>query len=148
MSTSSDPPWTIRAAEVSDAGDLVEFWSIAGENESRPTDTSDAVVALIERDPDALLVAVVGVQVVGTVIAGWDGWRAHLYRLAVHPEHRGRRVGTVLMDAAEARLAALGATRLDAMVLDGNALGRSLWEARGYRAQDDWSRWVKPVPLR
>jgi hypothetical protein len=29
------------------------------------------------------------------------------------------------------------------MVLDGNDLGQNLWQARGYRWQDDWRRWVK-----
>jgi hypothetical protein len=37
----------------------------------------------------------------------------------------------------------VGAARADAMVLDGNDLGQSLWRASGYRRQDDWRRWVK-----
>ena len=36
-------------------------------------------------------------RVVGTVIAGWDGWRAHLYRLAVAPDLRGRGIARQLL---------------------------------------------------
>ena len=72
---------------------VLELWQIAAENESRPADTRAAVVALLERDPAALLVAVSDTELIGSLIAGWDGWRAHLYRLAVRPDHRrpGRR---------------------------------------------------------
>jgi hypothetical protein len=52
-------------------------------------------------------------------------------------------VATQLLDRAEQRLAELGAGRIDAMVLDDNELGQSVWAARGYRRQAEWSRWAK-----
>jgi ribosomal protein S18 acetylase RimI-like enzyme len=100
---------------------------------------------LLSRDPDSLIVAELGGRIVGTVIAGWDGWRAHLYRLAVAPGHRGKGIARLLMERAEARLGALGAIRFDAMVLSSNVTGAAAWEAMGYQPQDDWTRWVKPV---
>lgn len=135
--------FAVRSAGIDDVDAVLELWRTAAENESRPADTRAAVVALLERDPAALLVAVSDTQLIGSLIAGWDGWRAHLYRLAVRPDHRRRGVGRALLDAAEARLAALGARRFDAMVLDVNELGHRLWQAAGYRRQDEWGRWVK-----
>ena len=32
-------------------------------------------------------------QIVGTVIAGWDGWRGSIYRLVVAPSHRRAGLG-------------------------------------------------------
>jgi ribosomal protein S18 acetylase RimI-like enzyme len=125
--------------------DVLGLWAIAAENASRPTDTARSVHSLIERDPEALLLAHFGETLVGSVIAGWDGWRSRLYRLAVRPDRRKLGIAGLLLDRAEARLVALGAVRIEAMVLDGNDLGRSLWTARGYQRQPDWSRWVKPV---
>jgi ribosomal protein S18 acetylase RimI-like enzyme len=52
-------------------------------------------------------------------------------------------VGSALLSAAEDRFRALGAARIDAMVLDSNDLGQYLWRASGYLKQDDWRRWVK-----
>ena len=138
-------PPQLRTARFDDVDALIAFWQLAGENDARPTDSAAAVRRLVERDRDALLVADLDGVIVGTVIAGWDGWRAHLYRLAVHPDHRRQGIGRLLLDAAEARLEVLGASRLDAMVLDGNELGQSAWQARGYQRQAEWSRWVKPV---
>lgn len=123
----------------------MELWRVAAENDGRPDDTREAVLALIRRDRDSLILAEDDGELVGTVIAGWDGWRYHLYRLAVRPDWRRRGVATALLSAAERRFAALGATRIDAMVLTRNELGQNIWKAGGYREQSDWRRWVKAV---
>lgn len=135
----------IRSATSADVVPLMELWEVAAENDSRPTDTVEAVDRILARDPQACLVAEEEGRIVGSIIAGWDGWRAHLYRLAVHPDMRRRGVGSLLLAAAEDRLAALGATRFDAMVLEGNDLGRRVWRGAGYAPQEEWRRWVRPV---
>jgi ribosomal protein S18 acetylase RimI-like enzyme len=139
------PEVRLRRGESEDVPALLEFWARAGENAARPGDDAELVENLLARDPDALLVAVAGEGIVGTVIAGWDGWRAHLYRLAVDPRTRGRGVGRRLVQAAEERLRALGAIRFDAMVLSGNTLGEDAWRAMGYQPQDQWRRWVRYI---
>ena len=137
--------FTVRTAQPGDVDGVLELWRTAAENASRPEDSRDAVLALLARDPAALLLAEDHDDLVGSVIAGWDGWRARLYRLAVHPDRRRRGVGRALLGAAEAHLRGLGAQRFEAMVLDANEAGAHLWEAAGYQRQEDWSRWVKPA---
>ena len=134
----------IRTAGPADVPALLEFWALAAEGVSI-TDDTDGVTRLIGRDPDAVIVAESDGAVVGTVIAGFDGWRCHLYRLAVAPRLRRRGVGAALVAAAEERFAALGGRRADAMVLEHNELGRRAWEGAGYRREDRWRRWVKPL---
>lgn len=135
----------LRAATPRDVPDLLALWEVAAENDARPADSAAKVEALLDRDPEACVVATAGGRIVGSLIAGWDGWRAHLYRLAVHPEVRRRGVAKLLLTHAEERLRALGATRIDAMVLEGNDLGHTLWEASGYAPQEEWRRWVRPL---
>ena len=135
----------LRAASSTDTDNLLGLWREAAENDGRPADTREAVLALIGRDPAALIVAEHDGELVGSVIAGWDGWRYHLYRLAVRQDWRRRGVASALLDAAETRFADLGATRADAMVLAGNDLGQRLWAARGYREQGNWRRWVRKL---
>jgi ribosomal protein S18 acetylase RimI-like enzyme len=124
---------------------LLALWEVAAENNSRPADSAETVETLLVRDPDACIVAVVDGRVVGSLIAGWDGWRAHLYRLAVHPHARRRGIGRALLTEAATRLAALGATRIDAMVLEDNELGQTIWRASGYGVQEEWRRWARPL---
>ena len=139
----------LRPATTGDIDALLELWAVAAENDSRPADSAALIANLLARDPEACVVAVdADERIVGSLIVGWDGWRAHLYRLAVHPDARRQGVGTRLLDAAEDRLRGLGATRIDAMVLNANELGQAIWSAAGYTRQDDWRRWVRPLTPR
>jgi ribosomal protein S18 acetylase RimI-like enzyme len=139
------PAPELRPATVADLADVFAFWQCAAEDAHRPADSTRALEALLARDPEALILAVYRAEIVGTVIAGWDGWRCHLYRLAVHPGRRREGIGRLLVDAAEARFRSFGATRADAMVLDENELAHHAWRAGGYAPQAEWSRWVKPL---
>jgi ribosomal protein S18 acetylase RimI-like enzyme len=139
---------TYRAAVAADADDVMAFWAVAAEDSHRPPDSPEAVLRLIARDPEALILAVdddTDDTVVGSIIVGWDGWRCHLYRLAVAPTHRRRGIGRELVARAEARFASYGGTRADAMVLDDNAQAHGVWSTAGYAPQPEWSRWVKPL---
>ncbi|MEU7454253.1 GNAT family N-acetyltransferase [Streptosporangium roseum] len=134
----------MRNGRLADVDALLSFWIEAAEGTDRHDDPAK-VVALVERDPEAVLIAEIGGETVGTLIAGWDGWRAHLYRLAVAPARRRQGVGTALIRAAEERFAKFGAFRADAMVLHDNVLAHHAWSAAGYAPQPQWSRWVKAL---
>ncbi|WP_435271074.1 GNAT family N-acetyltransferase [Streptomyces sp. 1222.5] len=134
----------VRPAGPDDLDAVLAFWKKAAEGTSVSDDRA-GVEGLVERDPDALLLAESGGELVGTVIAGFDGWRCHLYRLAVHPERRRRGVGSALLAAAEERFTRLGGRRADAMVLVRNESGQHAWRAAGYGPQEQWRRWVKPL---
>jgi ribosomal protein S18 acetylase RimI-like enzyme len=139
------PELVLRAAEPHELADVLAFWRVAAEDAHRPVDTHAALATLHLRDPGALIVALDGDEIVGTIIAGWDGWRCHLYRLAVAPGRRRAGIGRALVSAAEDRFRALGGTRADAMVLDDNEQAHGIWSRSGYRRQEEWSRWVKPL---
>ncbi|WP_432090881.1 GNAT family N-acetyltransferase [Streptomyces sp. NRRL F-5630] len=142
MSTPDD--LRIRHAVPTDVAPVLAFWREAAEGTSISDDPA-GVGRLLARDPEALLLAERGGTLVGTVIAGFDGWRCSAYRLAVHPAHRRQGIATALLAAMEDRFTALGGRRVDAMVLEANTRAHGTWGAAGYVREDRWRRWVKPV---
>ena len=111
---------------------------------AEPTHTDDlnGLDRLITFDPRALLVAETGGVLVGSVIAGWDGWRGSIYRLAVAPDYRRRGLARDLVDAAVGRLRAAGAVRLQAIVAEDEVRATSFWEASGWERQVARARFV------
>jgi ribosomal protein S18 acetylase RimI-like enzyme len=134
-------PTELRPASEDDIEGVLAFWRDAAEPTS--TDSTGALVGLVRRDPGALIVAEADGGVVGTVIAGWDGWRGSIYRLAVGPDQRRRGLGQALLQAAEDRLTALGGRRLHAIVVESNDNAVAFWTASDWEHQAGQLRFAK-----
>jgi ribosomal protein S18 acetylase RimI-like enzyme len=135
----------IRTARPGDVEQVLLLWDRAAGPTRLPGD-APAVLRLLERDDDALLIAEERGEIVATLIVGWDGWRCHLYRMAVRDDFRRRGLATDLLDHAREHARRLGARRLDAMVDADNEAGSRFWAANGFvdgASQDH--RWTSPV---
>ncbi len=135
----------LRAGRLDDVEAVLDFWQQGGASPSS-TESVEDVRGLLERDPDALIVAEVDGEIVGTLIVGWDGWRAGFYRLAVDPAHRRHGLATALVRAGEERFAALGAKRLNAIAESHKPAAMAFWASAGYELQTSRSRFVKTLP--
>jgi ribosomal protein S18 acetylase RimI-like enzyme len=134
----------IRSARRDEVDLVLELWT-AGQPVPSATDDHEGVRGLLHRDPTALFVAEVDGRLVGTLIVGWDGWRAGLYRLVVLPEVRRMGVATQLIQAGEARLRELGARRISCMVMSDHDHANAFWQAMGYELLDGVGRYIKDL---
>ncbi len=138
-------PYRVRPAGTGDAAAVLELWRVADAVPSA-TDDRPALELLLARAPEGLLVAETDdAAVIGSVVAVFDGWRANLYRLAVHPEHRRRGVATALVENAERRLRAAGGRRISALVVHDHADAVACWAALGYEPDRRVTRSVKTL---
>jgi len=131
-----------RAATSEDIPAVLTFWREAG---AEPTHTDDAesLAKLIAHSPGALILAEDGGSIVGTVIAGWDGWRGAIYRLVVAPSHRRRGLGGRLVAEAQELLARAGAVRSWVLVLEKDEQALAFWRASEWELEDEILPWVR-----
>ena len=135
----------LRTGRVDDVEAVLDLWRRAEASPS-PTESAEDVRGLLERDPEALILAESGGEIVGTLIVGWDGWRAAFYRLAVDPAHRRHGLATALVRAGEERFRTLGARRLGAIAESHKPAAMAFWASAGYELQTSRSRFVKNLP--
>ena len=129
---------TIREAREAEVDGILELWKAAGSGPS-VTDTPEHLRMLTEKNGDLFLVAEQQGRLVGSIIGGWDYWRGHIYRLAVHPELRRRGLARRLTAEIESRLRARGAIRIYALAATKQEMGVKFWEAEGYTKTRDLS---------
>jgi ribosomal protein S18 acetylase RimI-like enzyme len=138
-------PLRLRTGTYDDVPDVLMLWREADTAPST-TDDADGLNLLLSAAPSALLIAEYQGQIVGTLVASFDGWRGNLYRLAVQPAHRHRGVARSLVIEGEHRLRSAGARRITALVaheLDG---AEGFWTAAGYGPDSHTTRFVKTFP--
>jgi ribosomal protein S18 acetylase RimI-like enzyme len=134
---------TIRPAVVEDLGAVLELWGAARSPHAVTEDTAERVERLI--GSGSLLVAEVDGELVGAVIAAFDGWRGNFYRLAVAPECRRRGIGARLVAAGEERMRARGAPRVTALVAFEDAGVRAFWASVGFEVDLVMGRMVRTL---
>ena len=95
-----------------------------------------SIPAKLAVQPDALLVALDEHQVIGSVMAGYDGHRGWLYALAVLTSYQRRGVGHALVHEAEERLLSMGCRKVNLQVRASNLGFVAFYERLGYRAEE------------
>jgi ribosomal protein S18 acetylase RimI-like enzyme len=85
--------------------------------------------------PDLMLVALEGPLIVGSVMAGYEGHRGWISRIAVLQAHRHEGIGKRLLLEAEKRLAALGCIKINLQVVETNSAVVRFYEEAGYEIE-------------
>ena len=98
----------IRPFATTDRETVLTLWADAFPNEPAYNQSERMIARKLRVQPELFLVAVEDGVVAGTVMAGYDGVRGWIHRLAVARTARRRGIGTALLREAEMRLLALG----------------------------------------
>lgn len=126
----------VRSYQETDFEGIDALWREAFPNDPPWNRAENAVPTKIAFQPDLLFVAVDSDQVVGSVMAGYDGHRGWLYAVAVRSQHKRTGLGTTLVRRAEDALRDLGCAKVNLQVRTANAAVVRFYERLGYAVED------------
>ena len=134
----------MRRCERADVPAVLGLWAAARSGHASTADRAEDVERLIaDSSPAALLVAEREGEVVGALIAAWDGWRGNMYRLAVREGRRRAGVGLALVRAGEDYLRGRGTRRVTALVAFDDEAAGAFWDSAGYPRDREIGRRVR-----
>lgn len=121
----------IRPFTTADESALVELWERCGL--TRPwNDPIKDIDRKLGVQPHMFLVGSIGDQIVGSVMAGYDGHRGWINYLAVCPTVRRRGYGRKLMQHAEALLNSAGCPKINLQIRSENGSAIEFYRSLEY----------------
>lgn len=112
------------------------LWREAFPHDAPRNHAAAAIPKKLAAQPELFLVAVEAGQVIGSVMAGYDGYRGWLNRVAVLRSHQRHGVGAALVRETEIRLKALGCTKINLQIRGANEKVAGFYRALGYDVED------------
>jgi ribosomal protein S18 acetylase RimI-like enzyme len=125
----------IRTYQAADRAQLVALWKLAFPNDP-PHNEPNAVIDAKLKVDQLLFVAEQAQQLVGSVMAGYDGHRGWLYSVAVHPRLRRRGIGTSLVRHAIEQLRRLGCVKVNLQVRATNSAVVAFYRSLGFSVEE------------
>jgi ribosomal protein S18 acetylase RimI-like enzyme len=121
MTRSSEDPFDrhanleIRPFRPSDLNEVIRLWRSC--DLTRPwNDPEKDIARKLRVNPEWFLVAVLGEEIVGSIMIGYEGHRGWINYLAVAAPFRRHGIGTQLMQKAETILRAIGCPKINLQV--------------------------------
>ena len=106
----------IRRYHHSDKDSVVALWKQVFSPKKPHNDPARVIDMKIKQDDGLFFVAEEDHQVIGTIIAGFDGHRGWLYSLAVRLQYRRKGVGTLLVYKAITELKKVGCLKVNLQI--------------------------------
>ncbi|WPN61407.1 GNAT family acetyltransferase [Pseudomonas sp. P9_35] len=114
---------------------VMQLWETVFGYETAHNTPSLAIDKKLAVSDGLFFVALAGDEVVGTVLAGYDGHRGWLYSVAVHPAHRRKGLGANLVRHAEGALTARGCMKINLQIVSANENVKTFYESLGYSVE-------------
>jgi ribosomal protein S18 acetylase RimI-like enzyme len=139
-------PWRIRDMHETDLDATIRLWDDPAASGTTPVFGVSDLIAAVRADAPAV-VAVVGDEVVGAVIANVSGGRALLMRISLASGWRQRGIGSAMLTELERRLVVAGAHRIACLLADENEMGPLALEHCGYSVHAGMRLYEKLEPV-
>jgi ribosomal protein S18 acetylase RimI-like enzyme len=130
--------YTIRTMVIGDYKNIINLWEkTEGVGLSGKDDSKKSIKIFLDKNPNTCFVAETDGKIIGTIMAGNDGRRGHIYHLMVKPEHRKKGIGKKLLEKVEKSLREEGIRKIFLVAFNVYKAGNRFWENNGYGIRKD-----------
>jgi len=130
--------YKIKAMNIEDYNVIMNLWkNTNGVGLNKNDDSKESIEIFLKKNPNACFVAEYKKEIIGTIMAGSDGRRGHIYHLMVKPEHRRNGLGRKLLEKTEKALKKEGIRKIFLVAFKKNKTGNIFWKNNGYEIRND-----------
>jgi ribosomal protein S18 acetylase RimI-like enzyme len=123
---------------IEDYNEVINLWkNTPGVGLSGNDDSKKSIKKFLEKNPNLCFVAEIDNEIIGTVMAGNDGRRGHIYHLMVKQEYRNNGTGKKLLEKVEKALKKEGIRKVFLVAFKENKNGNKFWDNNGYNTRKD-----------
>jgi ribosomal protein S18 acetylase RimI-like enzyme len=126
----------IRTYQDTDYAAVAALWNVVFPNDPPWNEPAELIRRKQSVQPNLFWIAQDGDEIVGTVLAGYDGVRGWIYHLAVDPAKRRKGTARLLMRTAEDALEALGCPKINLQVRMNNTGVVDFYKMIGYAVEE------------
>ena len=125
----------IRVYRESDRKEVIRLWEVVFPAGAAWNKSEEVITTKLSTQPELFFVAAQEERIVGTILAGFDGVRGWVHRLAVCPNQRRQGLASRLMKNAETNLKSIGCPKLNLQVRASNLEVLKFYESLGYTVE-------------
>ncbi len=125
----------IRTFEKNDTKRVADLWRKVFPGNPRHNKPELDIERKLKVQRDLFYVAEIDSQIIGTVMAGYDGHRGWIYYVAVDADIRRQGIGSALMARAEQGLKEAGCSKINLQIREGNKEVVAFYEKLGYHIE-------------
>ena len=123
---------SVRSFHLKDKQQVAALWRTVFPDDPAHNQPEQMIDLKLSVQDDLFFVYEQNGQTKGSVMAGFDGVRGWIHKLAAHPDLAGVGVGRQLMAAAEAGLKEVGCTKVNLQVRETNTQVIGFYKKLGY----------------
>jgi transitional endoplasmic reticulum ATPase len=135
-------PWRIRDFHEDDLDAAIRLWDDSTAGSAAPVFGVSELISAVRAGAPAV-VALVGEDLVGAVVAAISGSRASVLRISLAPGWRRRGIGSAMLTELELRLVTAGVHRISCLLGDEGEMGAVALEHCGYAVRRGMSLYEK-----
>lgn len=128
----------IQIMHISDFHNAYALWQkTGGLSLTTPEKEKKELETILTNNPSSCFIAVENKQTIGTILGTFNGRRAWIYHLAIHPNWQKMGYGSALLQQAETILRSKSATKILLSVGISNLKTVPFYEKNGYHVIND-----------